>query len=421
MKTKTLQLVLVIFISALFGYYLGVSKVSFDWKNYHPQILITSKEPPSSLTNVDFSLFWKVWDKLGNSYYEKKDIDPQKLVDGAISGMVQSLGDPYTMFLPQTQNNEFKKGMAGQFEGIGAELGMKDKNIIVVAPLADSPAEKAGVKAGDTILKVNDQLIAGWTLQQAVEKIRGPKGTEVSLTVVHKDQEKTAVVKITRDTITIKSLTSWVKKVKEIQGIKIEDKLKDKSENEIAYVRLSQFGDSANQEWLSSANKLSLTLAKNKNIKGLILDFRNNPGGYLADATFIASEFLKEGVVVIEEKGSGEKVSFSVNRKGLLLNVPLTVLINRGSASASEIVAGALRDNKRAKLIGETSFGKGTIQQAEDLGKGAGLHVTIAKWLTPNGTWIHGKGLEPDIKVDYDQKDPTHDTQLERAVWELLK
>lgn len=418
MKTKFLQIVLISLISALAGYYTGVNKVSFDWKNYHPKIIVASKEPPSSISNVDFALFWTVWQKLEASYYDKKVIDSQKLVNGAISGMVQSLGDPYTVFLPPKQNDDFKKGMAGQFEGIGAELGMKDKQIIVVAPLDDSPAQKAGIRSGDAILKVDNQLTSGWALSQAVDKIRGPKNTEVALTVLHKNEEKPAVVKITRNTITVKSITQWVKEVKDIEGIKIKGK---NNNQKIAYMRLSQFGDNANQEWLLFSNKLSLVLQKEKDIKGLILDLRNNPGGYLSDATFIASEFIKDGTTVIEEKGNGERNSFSVNRKGLLLNIPLVVLINKGSASASEIVAGALRDHSRAKLIGETSFGKGTIQQAEDLGQGAGLHVTIAKWLTPNGTWVHGKGLTPDIAVDYDQNDLSHDAQLEKAVDEVLK
>lgn len=417
MKLRTLQFILVVLISALLGYYVGVSKVTLDWNNYHPSIKVLSKEPPPSITNVDLSPFWTVLGKLEASYYDKKAINPQKLLDGAIGGMVGSLGDPYTMYLPPVQNDEFKKGMAGQFEGIGAELGMKDKQIVVVAPLADSPAEKAGIKSGDMILKVNNQIIAGWTLNQTVEKIRGPKGSEVRLTVLHKEAEKPIEIKIIRNTITVKSITEWIKKAKEIESIKI----KTNDKNEIAYMRLSQFGDSANQEWLAFANKLSLSLQKDKNIKGLILDLRNNPGGYLTDATFIASEFIKDGVIVMEDRGEGEKQKFNVVRKGLLLDVPLIVLLNKGSASASEIVAGALRDNKRAIIVGETSFGKGTIQQAEDLGKGAGLHITIAKWLTPNGIWVHGKGLTPDISVNYDQKDPSHDAQLERAVTELVK
>lgn len=433
MRTRSLHLILSLIIAALLGYYIGVSKITFDWKQYRPQISIVSKEPPPSITTVDFSLFWNVWQKIENSYYDKTAIDSQKLLHGAISGMVQGLGDPYTVFLPPAQNNDFKQGLAGQFEGIGAELGMKDKQIIVIAPLAGMPAQKAGVKAGDAILKVDNQETLGWTLALAVEKIRGPKGTTVTLTIVRKDETKPKEIPITRGTITVKSVEGKVNVVKDIEGIKIEDigaKVATESadplflgkDEKVAYIKLSQFGDNTNKEWISLVNTIDLQIRKSdKKVKGLILDLRNNPGGYLTDAAFIASEFLKDGVIVYQEKGNGEKTTFSVQRKGLLTEIPMIVLINKGSASASEIVAGALSDHKRAKLVGETSFGKGTIQQAEDLGNGAGIHITIAKWLTPNQTWVHGKGITPDISVSLDKKDPEHDTQLEKGVAELIK
>lgn len=418
MNIRSFHTILVVIIAALTGYYVGVNKVTFDWKNYRPDITVESKEPPSTRSNVDFSLFWNVWDRLEATYYDKKAIDPQKMLHGAISGMIQSLGDPYTVYLPPVQNTDFKQGMAGQFEGIGAELGIEGKQIIVVAPLDGMPAQKAGVKAGDAILRVNDQSTLGWTLSQAVEKIRGPRGTEVSLAITRKDEQKSIDIKIIRQTITVKSITSWVKKVKDIDSLKLDKKY---AQEEIAYIRLSQFGDNTNQEWVPEINKIVARLNQNRNVKGVILDLRNNPGGYLTDATFIASEFIKNGVVVIQEKENGNRSEFSVNRNGLLTEVPMVVLINKGSASASEIVAGALRDHNRATLVGETSFGKGTIQQAEDLGNGAGLHVTIAKWLTPNGTWIHEKGLKPDIEVALDEKNPKRDLQLEKAVEELVQ
>lgn len=418
MKTKTLQFLLIALIAGFLGYYIGISKVSYEWKNFAPKISVINKEPPTGLSTVDFSMFWQVWQKLENSYYDKKALDSQKLLNGAISGMVESLDDPYTVFLPPIQNNNFKQALAGQFSGIGAELGQKDKQIIVIAPLDGSPAEKAGIKAGDAIVKVDGKTTDGWNLSQAVEKIRGPKGSQVLLSIVHKDSNKAIDIKVVRDTITVKSVVMWVKPINEIDNIK-HDKKYDGTE--IAYFRLSQFGDNTNQEWLLLANKLAMQLKDDKKVKGLILDLRNNPGGYLTDATFIASEFIKNGTVVIQDKGNGETSDFSVSRKGLLTDTPMVVLINKGSASASEIVAGALRDHKRAKLIGDVSFGKGTIQQAEDLGNGAGIHITIAKWLTPNGTWVHGKGLTPDILVALDPKDPSHDTQLEKAVEELVK
>jgi len=421
-SVRYFQILLLIVITFLVGYYAGVNKISISWKNYKPAVVISSKEPPQTVTNLNFSAFWTVWQSLENKYYDKTKLDPQKLLDGAISGMVQSVGDPYTVYLPPATNANFKEGMAGQFQGIGAELGLQNKQIIVVAPLDNSPAQKAGIKAGDAILKVDNKSTEGWTLSQAVEKIRGPKETYVVLNILHKDAKTPTDIKIKRDVITVKSVSGWIKKIKEIERIKLTDELKEKQEKKIIYIRLSQFGDNTNKDWLSQINDLSLKSQNDKSILGLILDLRNNPGGYLTDAAFIAGEFLPEGkTVVIQEDGSGQKTSLAVNRRGIFLDTPLIVLINKGSASASEIVSGALRDYKRAKLVGETSFGKGTIQEAQEIGDGAGLHVTIAKWLTPNGIWVHEKGLKPDVEVSLDQKDQSHDTQLEKAIEQLVK
>jgi carboxyl-terminal processing protease len=418
---RIIRFFLIVLSAGLIGYYIGITKISYDWNNFRPQISVESKEPPPSMQKLDLAQLWQVLNKLEANYYDPKAIDSQKLLNGAISGMVNSLEDPYTVYLPPQQNTDFKQGLAGKFEGIGAELGMKGKQIIVVAPLDGSPAQKAGVKAGDSVLKVDDKPTFGWTLNQAVEKIRGPKGTEVKLTVQHKAEDKPVDLKLTRDTIQVKSITSWVKNVKDIDEINQSNVLKANPDDKVAYVRLSQFGDTANQEWVNFANNLALQLNNDKSIKGVVLDLRNNPGGYLTDAVFISSEFLKNGTVVIQDDGKGNQVKMDVSRKGLLTDIPVLVLINKGSASASEIVSGALRDHSRAKLVGETSFGKGTIQQAEDLGEGAGLHVTIAKWLTPNQTWVHTKGLKPDIEVALDTKDPSRDAQLEKAVEELVK
>ncbi len=423
-KLSRFQAVLLLLITFFVGFYFGTTKVAFDWQNYQPKIQVSSKEPPPDLTTVDFSQFWTVWQKLQEDYYDKSKLDPQKMLNGAIEGMVQSLGDPFTLYLPPTQNDNFKQGLAGQFSGIGAELGTKDKDIIVISPLDGSPAQKAGIKAGDVIVKVDGQSTAGWSLSQAVDKIRGPKGTTVTLTVLHQKDANPTDIQITRDVITVKSVDGYVKKAKDIDTINKSDIIKNSDDASVAYIRLSQFGDNTNKDWLALIDKLSSDIQKQNNFKGVILDLRNNPGGYLTDATFIASEFLSKGSpVVIEDNGVNQQTQ-TVERQGMLVDqskYPLIVLINKGSASASEIVAGALRDQGRAKLVGETSFGKGTIQQAEDLGNGAGVHITIAKWLTPNGTWVNGTGLTPDVSVSQDPKDQAHDTQLEKAVEELLK
>ncbi len=422
-KIKSLQLIVLLIVSGLLGYYFGINSVKVSWKDYKPSLAVVNKEAPASLSSVDFSTFWNVWQRLETNYYDKTKLDPQKMLNGAIEGMTSSLGDPYTMYLPPVQNTNFKDGMAGQFSGIGAELGIKDKQIIVVAPLDGSPAEKAGIKAGDFILKVDGESTADWTLPATVDKIRGKKGTSVALAILHKDSEKALDIKIVRDVITVKSVVGWVKAASDIEGINVSKDLT----NKIAYIRLSQFGDGTNNDWTSIVNNINLKMQADKTIKGLILDLRNNPGGYLTDAVFISSEFLQQGTpVVVEENAQGAQTTLFVTRKGIVYDLPIIVLINKGSASASEIVSGALRDNKingksRAILVGETSFGKGTIQQADDLGNGAGLHITVAKWLTPNGTWVHGVGLKPDIEVALDEKDPAHDSRLEKAVLQLLK
>lgn len=424
-RINIFQIILVIAIAFLGGYYFGVNKVNLDWKNYKPVLSVVGKEPPKGVINIDFNPFWNVWQKLSVNYYDKSKLDQQKMLNGAITGMVQSLGDPFTLYLPPLQNNNFKQSLAGQFSGIGAELYMKDKDIVVISPLDGSPAEKSGIKVGDIITAVNKESVAGWNLSQAVEKIRGPKGTNVTLTVIHKDSQKKVEIVITRDVITVKSVTMDIRNAKcgkaSCKVLSKGDPCADPDCVKYAYIRLSQFGDNTNQEWLGFAKGLADKINQDKSIKGVVFDLRNNPGGYLTDATFITAEFIKKGEVVVKQDNGQTEEALKAERDGVLLTPKLVILINKGSASASEIVAGALRDHNRATLVGETSFGKGTVQAAEDLGDGAGLHVTIAKWLTPNGIWVNGKGLTPDVSVSFDSKNPDVDTQLEKAVLELLK
>lgn len=416
------RLFLLTVIAFALGYTVGVNKITLDWKNYRPNVTVVNKEPPNGNMQLDLAPMWVVMEKLQSQYYDKTKIDSQKMLNGAITGLVGSLDDPYTVYLPPVQNTQFKQTLAGKFEGIGAELGMKDKQIIVVAPLEGSPAQKAGIRAGDAIVKVDDAPTFGWTLNQAIEKIRGPKGSKVTLSVLHKDAQALKDIAVNRDTISVKSVFLWTKKIDAIDEVNQKVFSKDQLQNEVAYIRLSQFGDSTNQEWLTLSNKLSLEVQKNKNIKGLILDLRNNPGGYLTDATFISSEFLPLGkTVVTQDDGNGNKLDLKVEKKGILQDVPMVLLVNKGSASASEILSGAMRDYDRALIVGETSFGKGTIQTAEDLGAGAGIHITVAKWLTPNGTWVHQKGLEPDVAVEPDAKNLARDAQLEKAIQTLLE
>lgn len=425
-KSEKLRILLLVVIAGFLGYIVGVSKIAFAWDNFQPHIEVSSKEPPPSLQTADASRIWEVLSKIEASYYDREAINGEKVINGAIQGMVASLDDPYTVYLPPKENNDFKQGLAGKFEGIGAELSVKENAIVVVAPIDGSPAKKAGIGAGDIIIKVNNETVTGKPLNEVVEKIRGPKGTEVILNVLQKDIKEPKDVKIVRDEITVKSLTSWTKKIKEVEEIDPKtNTLSNNGEDKVVYIRLSQFGDSTNSEWMTLANTVDRQLNDDKSIKGIIFDLRNNPGGYLNDAVYIASEFIPSGTAVMQEDKNLKRTSFPVTGKGLLTDVPVVVLINKGSASASEIVSGALRDHDRAKLVGETSFGKGTIQSAEDLGGGAGLHVTIAKWLTPDGNWVgngkDGSGLKPDMEVEIDKEDPAHDVQLEKAIGELIQ
>ncbi len=369
----------------------------------------SSENEKTKVKNIDFSLFWEVWNSIEKKYVDKKKIDPTKMFYGAIKGMVASVEDPYTFFLTPEENKQSKDDLGGKFEGIGAQLGLKDNRIIIVAPLKNSPAEKAGIRAGDVITKVNGKSTKDWTLTQAVNKIRGEKGSKVKLTLERNDKEFT--VNITRDQINVSS---------------IELSYETKNGKKIAILKLNQFGENTNEEWNKAVNEIK-TLWDKKQVDGMILDLRDNPGGYLDGSVYLASEFLPLGKVVVRQESTTiDNKTYYIVRNGLLKDIPLVVLINEGSASASEILSGALRDYKRAKLVGQKTFGKGSVQEALDIGGNkAGLHITVAKWILPNGDWINSKGIEPDIKVELKLKEGNtltreNDTQLDRAIEVLL-
>ncbi len=398
------------------GYKLGEYRTNIeniDRPNYN--IINNEKNnSQSNIKNLDFNLFWDTWTKLEQKYVDKKKIDAKKMFYGAIKGMVASLEDPYTFFLSPDENKQAKDDLGGKFEGIGAQLGLKDNYIVIVAPLKSSPAEAAGVKAGDYIIKVDNQPTKDWTLIQAVAKIRGPKGTKVKLTLFRNSKE--FEVEIVRQQIKVTSVELTYETKKDCQ----------KNCNYVADLKLNQFGDRTNDEWDSAVEEIKNKWQR-KEIKGMVLDVRDNPGGYLDSSVYLASEFLPEKKLIVkQESNSAESKNYYVLRSGQLKNIPLVILINKGSASASEILAGALRDYKRAVLVGEKSFGKGSVQEALDLKEGAGLHVTVAKWILPNGDWINSKGIEPNIKVENKLKDGNtltrdQDAQLEKAIEEILK
>jgi len=402
------------------GYNLGERHASISISS-DKRVVINQSAPSSA--DIDFSLFWNVWQRLSSSYIDKTALDSQKMVYGAISGMVNALGDPYTMFLPPKDNQDFKSQLSGDFEGIGAQLDMKDGNIIVVAPLKGTPAEKAGIKPLDYILKVDGADTTGWTVAQAVDKIRGPKGTSVKLTILHEKSAKPTDLTIMRDTITVPSVVSWVKSVSDITEISgISNSTVRGNNSKIAYIQLSRFGDTTNDDWTKAVAAISSQMKSDSSIKGLIFDLRSNPGGYLESAVYIGSEFIKSGTVVSQVNSDGTKQDYPVERVGSFLTIPVIVLINKGSASAAEIVSGALRDYKRATIVGETSFGKGSVQTPEDLPGGAGLHITTGKWLLPKGDSISKKGITPDVVVSLpDDVTATTDSQLEKAVELLVK
>lgn len=345
---------------------------------------------------LDFDLFWQVWDQLSATYLDKSALDPTQMVYGAIKGMVASLGDPYTIFLDPEENTQAKEDLNGEFEGVGIQLGFKDETLAVIAPLKDSPAFKAGVRAGDLILKIEDQETMGMTLPEAVKLIRGPKGTTIILTLLREGEEEPYVASIVRGTIVVKSVE-----------LEIQDG--------VAILRLLRFAERTTDEWHEAVEQIAL----DPEVEAIILDVRNNPGGFLSGSVFIASEFLPDGIVVIQE-GTGElRETYRVDRPGRLLLRPMVVLVNGGSASASEIVAGALAVHGRATVVGEPTFGKGTIQEAQDLPGGAGLHVTTARWLLPDGSSIDETGVTPDVEVE-DNPDTEADEQLEQAI-EVVK
>lgn len=364
----------------------------------------------------DFALFWETIDLLEKKYVDKKKLDPQKMFYGALKGMVASIDDPYTFFLSPEDNKQSKADLGGRFEGIGASLGLLNSRIIVIAPIKGSPAERAGVRAGDYIQKVDGQLTKNWSLPQAVSKIRGNKGTKVKLGLLRVGSANEIEVSITRDEIKVVSVETTF------------DSLKSCKTNckKVAVIKVTQFGENTNQEWDTAVSTVLQEWNK-KTISGLVVDMRDNPGGFLDSAVYLSSEFLPEGKLIVKQESTvNPSRTYTVDRSGSLLNIPVSILINQGSASASEIFAGALRDYKRAELIGVKSFGKGSVQEALDLKGGAGIHVTIAKWILPNGEWINGKGIEPKYKIE--NKIPEGntltrelDSQLEKAIGVVLQ
>lgn len=346
----------------------------------------------------DNTLMKQVWTIIKSDFVDQDKIDDKKLFYGALEGFVNGLGDEHSFFLDPKITEELEMQIAGEFEGIGAQVSMKEGVLTVVAPIAGSPAEKVGLKPGDFILAVDGQDVVGMALDKAVRLIRGPKGTEVKLSVVS-GEEDPKDISIKRDKIEMKS---------------VEWKFRDDG---LAYVAMTGFH--ADTTYLF--NKF-IKEYKNQKAKGLILDLRNNPGGLLDQAVNISSAWIENDVVVVERMGSGQEILYNAAKGAPLKGVPTVILVNAGSASGSEIVAGAFKDYKIGQLVGEKTFGKGSVQNLKKLPDGSSVKITVAKWLTPNRNTIEKEGIVPDVEVkltkeDYEQK---KDPQLDKAV-ELLR
>lgn len=394
-----ITVLLVAILAFVVGYALGDDGYKAEANGIKVNI---SRDLPEEQKSLDFSLFWQVWDTVEESYFDTKKIDDANLVWGAIKGMVAAVGDPYTVFLTPEEQRVTQEDLSGNFEGIGIQIGYIGTQLAVVAPLPSSPAEEVGILAGDIIVGIKDEAkgvergTVGISLPDAVQLIRGEAGSTVTLSLLREGQDAPVIVDVTRREINVPSVT-----------------LKFVGEGEtIAHLKVLKFGGETLDEW----NEAVLEIQKKQNLSGIILDVRNNPGGYLQGAVDLGSEFLENGdVVVIEEYGNGSKNEFFVERAGKLTREKTVVLVNGGSASASEILAGALRDIKKTPIVGETSFGKGTVQEAKVLTGDTGLHITVARWLTPSGFWVNENGLKPDYELA-DNPETEEDEQLTRAI-----
>ena len=349
---------------------------------------------------VDLSSFWQAWNLLHDNFFGKSELKTQDLIYGAIEGMVKSADDPYTVFFPPAESKAFTEQIQGSFGGVGVEIGMRNNVLTVIAPIKDSPAYIAGIQSGDSITKIDDKPTDGMDINEAVTLIRGKKGTSVMLSLYRESNNNLFDVKVIRDTIKIPA-TEW----KMLDG-------------NIAYLQVSVFSQNVDQEFQKAAVEISKSSATK-----IILDLRNNPGGLLDSSVNLAGYFLEEGkTVMIERESGGQETIFKTRHSALLKNYPLVVIINKGSASASEILAGALRDNRNVTIVGETSFGKGSVQDIFDMPQGATVKITIAKWFTPNGNSIDEDGIKPNVEITRSDDDINNgtDSQLDKAM-EIIK
>lgn len=370
-------------------FFAGIQLGNGSWQVSFMRPVAQNRSLPAKL---DYSSVNEVYQALKRKYDGK--LDEQALIAGMKKGMVDAVGDPYTTYMDPETAKSFGEQLSGSFSGIGAELSKQGTDITVIAPIAGFPAEKAGLRAKDIIVSIDGQDASGLSVDEAVKRIRGEKGTSVKLVVIRDGKERKELT-IVRDTITIPSVKSEIK------------------DNNIGYIQITQF----NGETVGLVNAAAKDF-KAKNVKGIVLDMRNNPGGFLNSAVDVSSLWLKTNQLILQEKRDGKvEQSFKASEDGLLVGMPTVVLINEGSASASEITAGALQDNKAAVIMGTKSFGKGSVQEMTNFSNGGLLKVTVARWFTPAGKNIDKEGIEPDITVKITEADITarQDPQLDTA------
>ena len=351
---------------------------------------------------VDPALLWAVWRLFLKNYISPEDLQVQPMLYGAARGMVESIEDPYSVFMTPSENKDFRQSLNGELQGIGAELTLRDGAVTIVAPLKGSPTAKAGLLPHDIIVEVDRQPIEKETLHETVQRIRGPQGTDVTLTIIREGESKPLTFKIERAEIKIPS---------------VEYELKKTETGSIGYISINQFAEDTNEEV-----EEALLLLKEEDLDGIILDVRYNGGGYLDKAVDLVSMFMQQGKVVSVQRRIGEPDAHYVYGRPIDTETPMVVLINEGSASASEILAGALQDHNRATVIGKQSFGKGTIQEIFELPGGASVRITVAKWLTPNGLNLGEEGVTPDIEIERTPEDfeAELDPQLDAAMEALF-
>ncbi len=369
--------------------------VGSDRINLGPDRQYRTSVQSSAGGKLDYNGVEEIYDGLRDGF--DGQLDGTKLEDGLKAGIVKAAGDPYTEYLNQEESKEFDEQLNGSFQGIGAELGKEKESVIIIAPIDGFPAQKAGLKARDIITKINGENAYDISVSDAVKKIRGQKGTVVKLEVVR--DGKALTFEITRDQISIPSVKTEI------------------TSDNIGIIKISRFGD----DTVELSRKAALDM-KSKNVRGVVLDMRGNPGGLLEAAVGLSNIWLNRGQKILDEKRAGTVVkTYTANGSPILGGVPTVVLIDGGSASASEITAGALRDNKVATIIGVKSFGKGSVQELRQLKDGGVLKVTIARWFTPNGRNIDKEGIEPDQKVEFKDEDAAakRDPQKDAALTKL--